>query len=148
MEVEARRAPYLWFVQLQTFNGRLGVNYGRWLKSLHGTMAPCINGTLIALPETQLMIWAQSLVHACVATVAALAGEMSGIYDMWSFSDEELATCDVVVDSDNLPVCHASCKSAVCCLLRLASRWSIIWLVLISWGIYMVVMWQEQSNML
>ena len=30
-------------------------------------------------PETQLMIWAWSLVHACVATVAALTGEMTVI---------------------------------------------------------------------
>ena len=32
------------------------------------------------MPETQLMIWAWSLAHACVATVASLAEEMIGMH--------------------------------------------------------------------
>ena len=39
-------------------------------------------------PETQLMIWAWSLVHKCVATVAALAREIIGICDSY-ISDED-----------------------------------------------------------
>ena len=48
---------------------RLGINYEWWLKSLHGTMESCINGTHSYMPER-----------------AALAGEVTGICD--SFSNE------------------------------------------------------------
>ena len=46
-------------------------------------------------PETvKLMNSSVSLVHACVATLPALAGEMAGICDTWLLIlDEELATC-------------------------------------------------------
>jgi len=62
-------ATYLWFVQLQNFNSRLGINYEWWLKLLHGTTESCINGTHSYMPER-----------------AALAGEVTGICD--NFSDE------------------------------------------------------------
>lgn len=49
---------------------RLGINYEWWLKSLHGTVESCINGTHSYMPER-----------------AALAGEVTGIL-CDSFSNE------------------------------------------------------------
>ena len=46
------------------------------------------------MPESQFMICAQSLVRACVATVASLAEELIGIR-MWylAISRDNLANC-------------------------------------------------------
>ena len=55
-----------------------GVNNGWWLKSLH---SKGMHKRHSYAPETQLMIWVWSLVHECVATVAALAKEMTSKCD-------------------------------------------------------------------
>ena len=60
--------------------------------------------------------------HACVATVASLAGEMIGI-TLCAISGEEFCLLQTVT---NLAVWHENSKSAVCCLLRLTPWWSII----------------------
>ena len=57
------------------------------------------------MPETQLMIWVSSLVHECVATVAALAGVMTSICMQYlAIFVEGLATCSYLhglADSDS-----------------------------------------------
>ena len=76
-------ATYFWFVQLQTFNDRLLtiMDSGWGASSMDHAWTALINA------ETQLMIRAWTLVHAYVATVAALVGEITAIYvcDTYSY---------------------------------------------------------------
>ena len=120
-------AAYLWFVQLQTTNGRLftyGTNYtiyGWWLRLLHLMAMHKWHSKVL---ELQFMISVWSLVHGCRVLAYVLPS-----YCWWGFYQVWLIMLMRQYTVTNL-VSWSSRQISSVCSLRLPPRWPITWLVL------------------